>query len=372
MASKYNQQYNTLVNLFFILSFLSITYKYNIYVILLLVIGIFAISKKFKTSLSIILPLFLIPIIYFIEFGFNEFYRVEKTLLMIIPIGYIIYYFRLKVSKILIYFVNINVAFIYIEFILYHFLGITIFPDTTNTLGLLRHHAFFEDSNFFSYVLIAFIIYNKIISKKYNIFYIIALFISLSVSAIIIFFILIFGLYIHQNYFKGYQKFIRIVAFVLTSFFVVLYYFAVMNNDKIQNLSDNPFVKFKLVSMSIRFDVQKKAINTLIEKDSLLFGLGAGSARKLNDRNLNLHNTFLQIFVEIGLIGLLFVVVFCIFILFNIHIYFVSLWSVFILLGNIMEVFYFPLLLFIFFLSNSYISKKGIKDEVFINNSNIR
>jgi len=146
-----------------------------------------------------------------------------------------------------------------------------------------------------------------------------------------------------------------------------------MNSDKIRNLSDDPFLQFKLVSLSIRFEVQKNAINKLMETDNLLLGLGIGSARKLNDRNLNLHNTYLQVLVEIGLLGLIPILGLFIFIFWNIHILYVPLLSIMFLLGNIMEVFYFPLLLFIFFLSNAYVSQKyRRKNEIFINNSNIR
>ena len=82
--------------------------------------------------------------------------------------------------------------------------------------------------------------------------------------------------------------------------------------------------------------------------------MGSGYARKMNERGMNLHNTYLQTFLEIGLIGLLVIIVFFFVIYVNINILFLPLLASFFLLGNVLEVFYFPLLLFIFFLSKVY------------------
>ena len=369
----YNKDYSFLVSAFFVVSFFSLTYKYNFYIIFALMIFMYILMNKFRVKLGFLIPLFLITLIYYVDSGFGGFYRYLKTLLLIIPLSYVIFTNKIKINKLFLFFININVLLIYIEFLTYQLLGIIIFSNTTNTLGLLRHHAFFEDSNFFSYTILIFILYGKTVYNKYNFYYIGALLISLSVSAISVFLILVIILYLHRKYFLRYSRFIRVSFFVFITIFISLYYFTVMNSDKIRNLSDDPFLQFKLVSLSIRFEVQKNAINKLMETDNLLLGLGIGSARKLNDRNLNLHNTYLQVLVEIGLLGLIPILGLFIFIFWNIHILYVPLLSIMFLLGNIMEVFYFPLLLFIFFLSNAYVSQKyRRKNEIFINNSNIR
>lgn len=369
----YSKDYSFLMSSFFVVSFFSLTYKYNFYIIFALMIFMYIMMSKFRVKLGFLIPLFLITLVYYFDSGFGGFYRYLKTLLLIIPLAYVIFTYKIKINKLFLLFINISVLFIYIEFITYQLFGIIIFPNTTNTLGLLRHHAFFEDSNFFSYTILIFILYGNTVYNKYNFYYIGALLISLSVSAVSVFLILVIILYLHRNYFLRYSRFIRISFFVFITIVISLYYFTVINSDKIRNLSDNPFIQFKLVSLSIRFEVQKNAINKLIETDNLLLGLGIGSARKLNDRNLNLHNTYLQVLVEIGLLGLIPILGLFIFIYWNIHILYVPLLSVVFLLGNIMEVFYFPLLLFIFFLSKVYISQKHrSKNEILINNSNIR
>ena len=218
-------------------------------------------------------------------------------------------------------------------------------------------------------------IYQKINDSKYNLYYIGALFLSLSVSAIVIFILLYLFLPIFIKKVFNYKRFFRIFSFISIVIMTLIYYYIVMHNSDLRNLSDNKFVNFKLVSMSIRFDVQSNAIKRLIKEDKLLLGFGAGTAKKMNDYGLNLHNTYLQMLFEIGLLGILLFFCFFIIIFWQINIAFIPILSFIFLLGNIMEIFYFPLISFIFFLSNVYennLIRRLKKNEIFFDSSNYR
>lgn len=371
---KVNTQYNNLLNIFFVMAFFDFTYTYNIYIVILLILFILIILNKFDKKLVYALPLILLAFLYLIVFSFGEFYRFEKTFLLIIPIVYVSLLYEIRIINILKYFLHMNILFIYIEFIYYILFGSTIFPNTTSTLEFMRYHSFFQDSNFFSYTILIYIIFQKINTGKYNVFYIGSLLLSLSISAIGIFIIFIFFFPFFIKKAQIWTTFLRVFSFILITAITFIYYFIVMNSNEIRDLSDNQLISFKLESMARRFDVQSNAINLLIDQNSLLLGLGNDAAKKSNTEGLNLHNTYLQIFLESGFITILLVVCFIIFMFWSINILFVPILSVMFLLGNIMEVFYFPLLLFIFFLSkvyeNNLIRRK--KSEIFFNSGNIR
>jgi O-antigen ligase len=141
----------------------------------------------------------------------------------------------------------------------------------------------------------------------------------------------------------------------------IFYYLAVIHNDKLSEFSDNPVIKIKLVSLGIRLDIQNKGINQIINDSNYLTGSGINTAKKTNDLNLNLHNTYLQMFLEMGLITFGIVFLSLIIVMFNINILFLPLFSVMFVLGNFLEVFYFPLLIFILFLSKDYDFKERVK-----------
>ena len=348
-----NNFYTQVIGLFFILSFFSLTFKTNIYIFIPLFLLSIIFLSSFSYKIAYLLIVFMIGLMYLVVFEFGEFYRFEKTLLLAVPITYILLKYPPQVSKSLKYFINISVFLIYLEFIFYNIFGMTLMPNTTVTLNWPRYHALFEDSNFYSYTILIYLIFNKIQYNKYNFFYIGSILISLSISAITIMIILLLSL---NSYKKNISKIknIRVYVFYLITLVMTLYYIVALNTSNIIDLSDNKVVQWKLHSMSLRFDVQSQAIDKIIENDTVLLGMGSGYARKMNERGMNLHNTYLQTFLEIGLIGLLVIIVFFFVIYVNINILFLPLLASFFLLGNVLEVFYFPLLLFIFFLSKVY------------------
>lgn len=348
-----NDFYIQMIAIFFILSFIDLTIKLNIYIFIPLFLFFILIFSSFNYKLSYVLPFSIFGLIYFIIYGFGELYRFEKTFLIAIPITYLLFKYSPYMPKVLRYFLNLNVLVIYVEFFTYNVFGLLLMPNTDVMLGLPRYHAFFSDSNFYSYSIVCYMIYNKIKSDKFNLWYIGSIFISLSISAItvMVLFLMFFGIY--KKYISKVKN-TRILFLFFITFGMSFYYYTVLNSDDIRKLSEDEAIKFKLVSMSIRFEVQSQAIHSIIENNSILFGMGTGTAKEMNDYGLNLHNTYLQAFLEIGLIGLLTIIGFFLIIFFNTNVLFLPLLSVIFLLGNILEVFYFPLLLFIFYLSKVY------------------
>ena len=64
----------------------------------------------------------------------------------------------------------------------------------------------------------------------------------------------------------------------------------------------NEALQYKLTSVRIRFNIQASAIEAILNSDKLILGLGAQKALTLNDLGKNLHNNYLQIFVEMGIL----------------------------------------------------------------------
>ena len=73
---------------------------------------------------------------------------------------------------------------------------------------------------------------------------------------------------------------------------------------------------------------------------------------------MNLHNSYLQMLLEMGINCLLIVLVFGMWCYYYLDKHFVLLFVALFLLGNVLEVFYFPLLSFILFLSLIYSNKE--------------
>lgn len=130
-------------------------------------------------------------------------------------------------------------------------------------------------------------------------------------------------------------------------------YISIYNGEIIDNFIEN---KIYYLHVRNKFMINKNIFYS--QMIAILFGMDAGTTKEMNEYGLNLHNTYLQAFLEIGLIGLLTILGFFLIIFFNINILFLPFLSVIFLLGNILEVFYFPLLLFIFYLSKLYEGKK--------------
>ena len=99
--------------------------------------------------------------------------------------------------------------------------------------------------------------------------------------------------------------------------------------------------------------------------NEFLFGIGAGKTKGLSDIGLNLHNSLLQMFLEMGGV-LVCVVLFVIFMMIrNLRITkYVILFCVILVLGSMMETLYNPLLALVYFMSFSNIYKWNLKNMI--------
>jgi hypothetical protein len=120
------------------------------------------------------------------------------------------------------------------------------------------------------------------------------------------------------------------------------------------SLYEGGFVQNKLISLAIRFEGQADVFNIIDNIKTFLFGIGAGRTKMFIATAANLHNSYLQIFLEMGFVLFIIVGVFIGYFLFTINKKFIILFCTIFLLGNILEVVYYPLLSFTYFLSKSY------------------
>jgi hypothetical protein len=116
-------------------------------------------------------------------------------------------------------------------------------------------------------------------------------------------------------------------------------------------------VQNKLISLAIRFEGQVDILNLMDNIKTFFLGIGAGNTKTVIVTGANLHNSYLQIFLEMGFVFLITVLSFIGYFLFTLNKNFIIIFCVVFLLGNILEVVYYPLLSFIYFLSKSYENK---------------
>lgn len=341
-----------LIEIFYILSFLSITYTYNINIAFSILVLFFMIAQKNKYN--ILIPLILILLLcvpYFILNDFRSVYRAIKTSIVFMPLFFlpVLRFTDYKISEVFHWFMFINASIVYIDFILYFAIGKTI-GNFTSTGIFPRPCGLIEDSNFYCYLTIIYLFFLKYTDNQINKFYVISVFLSGSISAIITFFFLRFIYKINNNMNFEWKKWGLVGLFIFFIYIIIL-----LNASNIilfiQELDAAPFIKLKLHSMMLRLTVQSDAINYIIEH-GLIFGAGAGETLNIIGRGINLHNGYLQLLFEMGPI-LFFICIYFIFLcLKNLGSkFFVPLFFCLFLLGNILEVIYFPLLSFILFLS---------------------
>ena len=115
--------------------------------------------------------------------------------------------------------------------------------------------------------------------------------------------------------------------------------------------TSDDYIAEKLVSLSLRFESQLEAFDALAINNDYWWGIGAGKTREITTKEMNLHNSYLQILLEMGICCLLIVFALGVFCYRYLDKYFVLLFVALFLLGNVLEVFYFPLLSFVLFLS---------------------
>lgn len=358
----------------FVFSFAYYTYTTNIFVIFgFLLIVLYMFSTRLSKILPLMFVLSFIPIffIYYSKFGFDGGFRVFKTFVIFAPF-FVLSGFKMnlndgwKLLKPLHYFMTGAAVLVCIDFCLYFAVGKTI-GSFTESGFMPRPNGFMEDSNFFSYSVVSYIIFLKYTYRKSTKLFIMAVFLSGSFSAIFMLLVLlvIYKMKIFSNLVKYSRKwkFIRYSIFTSVLFVSVSYMSIVSNKEEIINYLEeateaSPLMQVKIRSMFYRFEAQNTAVNIISQSGDELFGGGPGITKTLNERGMNLHNTYYQIFVEMGFVLIILVIFILLYYMLCIdNINFMLLYAVMFLFGNMLEVYYFPLLPFIYFLYVFYQNK---------------
>ena len=346
----------SIIELFFLIGFVYITYKYNIYVLYGLLSCFFLFNKQSnRLYLSLFFLFSCLALLYFVMHDASSCFRCIKTMVVFLP-----FYFtstlqksQYNLSKIFDVFMTLNACLVCVDFFLYFLIGQTLFHAEVSGF-MPRPCGLLEDSNFFSYLMLVYVLYLKWKSGRYKKICVLSLFFSGSFSAIITFLLLLLLLKIKAINENGGLKW-RIVIIGTTITCMVCYDIVAIHSDTvldfIYNFHGNDLLKVKLYSMSHRFDVVSNAFS---ENNNYWFGIGAGKTRSLSDIGLNLHNSLLQMILEMGFI--LFGVTLLVIVIMMCKIRdirYLLLFCAILALSSVMETIYNPLLSFVYFLSFS-------------------
>lgn len=345
------------------MAFIDYTISNNIY-LFLPIIFLFLNIKIGSGLYFIAASSIVLSVLYYFFRDLEYLVRFIKTYLLAIPLIFYILRCKFNSDLLITIFFKLNAALIYCEFIIYSLTGHLVFADTTIMLSYPRYKALFSDSNFFSYAMLCFIIYDRIRHGRFSLYLVGSILLSLSFSAIgiLVFLVLFNGIFLRFHL----RRLFSVLFVLLTSAIFILYYFILFYVDNLRDFFESSIFSFKAISMSMRLELQKPALNSILSMESFWFGHGPGSARILSEADLNLHNTYLQVFYEVGFISFALVIGTFIFLLKYVDKRFYPILCCIFLMGNIMEVFYFPLFAFIFYLS---MLNKGINNAFFINRS---
>ncbi|WP_289126444.1 hypothetical protein [uncultured Bacteroides sp.] len=359
-----------LIELFFILGFTLLSYKYNLYVALGFIPFCFLVCKPiYKSNLFFTVLLVLLSLIYGYYAGGESAFRVIKTMVVLLPFFffYILRYEQFHLSKYFYLFIQINAILVCVDFGLYFLIGHTIMNFTESGF-LPRPCGLLEDSNFFSYLMLVCIFYYKSFYGFYNKLFIISLFLSGSFSAIISFLIL-YNVFERINVEKECDVKLKLVIIIVTLTIIVGYDWIAINSDSVLNfiseLQVNDLLKVKIASMTHRLATISNAMSEMNTISDFMLGIGAGKTRGLSEIGLNLHNSLLQMFLEMGVILVGIVILIILIMLQNIKkVKYVILFCTMLVLGSMMETFYNPLLAFVYFISFSNIYKCNFQNTI--------
>lgn len=349
-----------ILELFFIFSFTFFTYKYNVFIAVGIFPLLFVLTKPlFKSAAYFIILFVFISILYLYLQGIGSCIRVIKTMVVLLPFYFdnIISRKDYTIGKYLDYYMKINALLVCVDFILYFLIGRTLMTFTISGGILPRPCGFAEDSNFFSYTMLVYIFYKKWMYNRVDKLFIISLFLSGSLSALIFFFaisIVTSFRYIYNSNSSWLKKII--ILFSLT--IIIIYNYVAINPDSflsfLSELNVNDFIRIKLISLSQRLNTVSNSMMAMDSLNELLVGIGAGKTRALSDLGLNMHNSLLQLFLEMGLILLIPVLIILISMALKIKdIKWTILFCSILLLSLIMETLYSPMLAFVYYLSKS-------------------
>ena len=351
---------NILLNIFFITSFFITTYASNIYVLFAIALSLIILLNSFNTNKQLktnTLYYFIFAYFVFLSFtyyfmrDFRDSYRIIKTMTILLPILFIPPNINIRVSKLLHYFLVLNALLVCLDFLLYYATGLTI-TNSEFSGAFLRLGGLMEDSNFYSFTIVCYIQYLYLKNKTYNKLFVISIFLSASFSSIL----LLFSIFAYNYMTKYFDKKVALLSTIVSLSLFFIYYFSVVVFSDLRNYElDSYSLGIKLISLSMRFESQYQALMS----SEYLFGIGAGNTMKLTDAGMNLHNSYLQIFLEMGLVLLVPVLLLIMVYYKKIDNKFIPLFMMILFLGNILEIIYFPLISFILFLSIS------IRNETF-------
>lgn len=354
-----------LMEVFFILSFWILTYASNAFIVYGAAIFLFwmVIAKQKHKGAIIFSVIFVtLVVVYMFAGGGMEVYRAFKTMVLFSPF-YLADSFKNESGKalnmpVLHGFMVFAAIWVCVDTILYYTVGFT-FGRQVVTGIMFRGSGPFEDSNFYSYAMVSYLMALKYMYGRKTKLFIFSVIVSGSVSAIG--FMLLLLLAYKMKWFSVTNpqvgKCLRNRAMVIASVLLLMgsYFMFVQNSGRIseyvQTTEMHPAIKFKLWSMMLRFEAQSQAINTVVEQGNEIFGAGAGASKKITSNNMNLHNTYYQIFVEMGAVMCASVVLLLLYYLFRIKDNrFLLIFGGLLILGNMLEVYYMPILQFAYFL----------------------
>lgn len=345
---------NVLILFFFMLAFWRLTYQSNIYILYSVVFIPFLLKNRTDIYLYICLIAFvLVFLIHFFYHGGNDAFRIYKTFAVLLPA----FFYKIKRNEKIVFniidvFVYINVILVYIDFILFFTIGTTITPIGISDF-MPRLSGLTEDSNFYSYLILVYSFSKFAISRKFPLFVYFSIFLSGSFAAIIasIILLLLYHKIDSDKYdlhkFRKRVSMVTVISFLLY-ILVVFYSYTII--DYFESFGFIGLLKIKLISMNHRFLVQNESMTYFIEQYNFFLGAGAGETINLNSLGLNLHNSYYQLLLESGLICFILVLSIIFYMgmkIDNLKIY--LLYCIVFLLGCMMEVFYFPLLSFIYY-----------------------
>ena len=346
-----------LIECFFITGFTLLTYKYNVYIALgFLPLYCMLREKIYKGVAFFLILFFLLPILYYVYAGPVSSFRVMKTMIVLLPVYYtnLLKNSSFALSPIFKWFMKINAILVCVDFILYFTVGTTIMKFTESGF-MPRPCGLLEDSNFFSYLMLVSIFYYRWKEGRYNKLFVISLLLSGSFSAIGAFtaLLIVYGCLNKRN-----KCSIRMrIFFILATISVMsLYDWIAIHPDEILSIVSswniNDLIKVKIASMSHRFNTVSNAMSEIDSLEEVLMGIGAGKTRSLSDIGLNLHNSFLQMFLEMGAVLTGTVIFVLLYMVWHIqHLRYVILFCIITMLSSIMETFYNPLLSFVYYIS---------------------
>lgn len=357
---------NKLLEFFFILGFTLLTYQSNIYIAFGILPLFFIWRQRIYVSIAyMIIILLLMQFLYYIFDGTNAVLRVIKTTVVLLPIYYTNFLEKTNyhLSDIFRWFMKINALLVIIDFILYFTIGHTIMELTVSGF-MPRPCGLLEDSNFFSYLMLITIFYYRWRDGQYSKLFILSLFLSCSFSAIIVFLGLLFVFkFVNKTSRCTFQ--IR-VFIVLTAISIISIYdwIAIHPNQILTFISQldlNDLIKVKMISMTHRFNTVSNAMQEIDTFFEVLMGIGAGKTRELSNGGFNLHNSFLQMFLEMGVVLSSIVIFALVYMVWHIRqTKYVILFCAMLILSSIMETFYNPLLSFVYYISFLNRNEKAI------------